>query len=119
RDPVMARQPLPENAATLPDPGSPFDSSEDTSPGVGDRFFVEQEIGRGGMGRVVLATDRRIGREVAIKVLLNARGAQAIARFEREALMTARLQHPAIIAVYDVGRRASGEPYLVMPRVQG
>ncbi|HEY1813891.1 MAG TPA: serine/threonine-protein kinase [Kofleriaceae bacterium] len=77
-----------------------------------------EEIGRGGMGRVIGALDRRLGREVAIKELLDTRP-DRVRRFEREARITARLQHPAIIHVYEAGRWPDGTPFYAMPRVIG
>jgi len=74
------------------------------------------EIGRGGMGRIVRAHDRRLGRVVAIKQLIDARLAP---RFEHEARLTARLQHPAIVTVYEAGRWPSGEPFYAMKYVAG
>ena len=74
------------------------------------------EIGRGGMGRIVRARDRRLGRAVAIKELLDER---LRARFEREARITARLQHPAIVHVHEAGRWPSGEPFYAMKFVAG
>jgi serine/threonine protein kinase len=68
------------------------------------------------MGKILAARDRRLHRDVAIKVLRE-RGA-ASARFEREALITARLQHPSIVRVYDAGRLA-GDPFYAMERVRG
>ena len=76
------------------------------------------EIGHGGMARVVAARDLRLGRSVAIKELLPRNRADA-PRFIREARITARLQHPGIIHVYEAGRWASGEPFFAMNRVEG
>ena len=82
------------------------------------RYEELGELGRGGMGRVVDAVDRALVRPVAIKhVLGDSPG--ALARFDREARITARLEHPAIVPVYDVGRGADGTPYYVMRRVDG
>ncbi len=83
-----------------------------------DYYSFGVEFGRGGMGRIFEATDLRLNRPVAIKELLMQRGA-ASARFEREARITARLQHPAIVPVYEAGRWPSGEPFYAMKRVQG
>jgi serine/threonine protein kinase len=60
------------------------------------------EVARGGMGRILAAWDQRIGREVAVKELLGGSAALA-ARFEREARVTARLQHPGIVPIYEIG----------------
>ena len=75
-----------------------------------------ETIGRGGMGRVMAARDRRLGRRVAIKELI-ARGLEH--RFEREARITARLEHPAIVHVHEAGRWPSGELFYAMKLVEG
>ena len=85
---------------------------------VGERFTLGEEIGRGGMGRVVAAYDRLLGRRVALKLLLSPEST-SMQRFEREALLTARLQHPGIVAVYDAGRLSSGETFYAMRLVSG
>jgi serine/threonine protein kinase len=86
--------------------------------GPADRYVLEREIGRGGMGRVFLGRDLRLARRVAVKVLLDPSAARA-QRFEREVQLAARLQHPGIVAVYDSGFWPTGEPYLVMRLVLG
>jgi serine/threonine protein kinase len=83
-----------------------------------DRYVLEREVGRGGMGRVFVARDLRLQRQVAIKVLLDPASPRA-QRFQREVLLAARLQHPGIVAVYDSGFWPTGEPYLVMRLVLG
>jgi serine/threonine protein kinase/tetratricopeptide (TPR) repeat protein len=83
-----------------------------------DHYVAEAEVARGGMGRIVAARDRRLGRPVAIKELIGAGGEAAI-RFRREALITARLQHPGIVPVYEAGRWPSGEPFFAMKLVAG
>jgi WD40 repeat protein len=79
-------------------------------------YEIRDELARGGMGRILIAHDRRIGRTVAVKELL---GNADAARFEREALVTGRLQHPAIVPVYEAGRWPSGEPFFAMKLVKG
>jgi len=81
-------------------------------------YAVEDELARGGMGRILRARDQRHGRQVAIKELLADTPALR-ARFHREALITARLQHPAIVPVYEAGRWPSGEPFYAMKMVDG
>ena len=81
-------------------------------------YELGPELAHGGMGRIRTAHDLRLGREVAIKELLEPRGSLAL-RFEREALVTARLQHPSIVAVYEAGRWPSGEPFYAMKLVKG
>jgi len=70
------------------------------------------------MGVITLAQDRRLGRQVAIKELLTSTPSLR-ARFEREALLTARLEHPAIVTVHEAGRWPSGEPFYAMRIVRG
>jgi len=70
------------------------------------------------MGRVLAARDLRLGRAVAIKELLP-KNRDAVRRFEREARITARLQHPSIIHVYEAGVWTGGEPFYAMPKVSG
>ncbi|MBK9032119.1 MAG: serine/threonine protein kinase [Myxococcales bacterium] len=86
-----------------------------TDPG---QYVSEREVARGGMGRIIAAHDRILGRPVALKELLHADPEHA-ARFRREALITARLQHPAIVPVYQAGRWPSGEPFYAMKLVSG
>ncbi len=81
----------------------------------GGRYAVEQELGRGGMGRVLRARDLRIGRAVALKLLQP--GAQR-ERFEQEARAAGALNHPNILAVHDVGEEG-GEPFIVSELLQG
>jgi hypothetical protein len=76
-------------------------------------------LGRGGMGVVFEATDRDLSRVVAVKTLI-VREPGTVARFLQEARLTARLEHPSIVPVYDLGADArSGAPYLVMKKVRG
>ena len=82
-------------------------------------YEIGLEIGRGGMGRVLAARDLRIGRPVAIKELRGNSPALAV-RFEREARVTARLQHPGIVPIYEIGRwAADGTPFYAMRMVDG
>ena len=83
-----------------------------------ERFSAVGELGRGGMGRVDDAIDRALGRPVAIKHMLST-SELALARFEREARITARLEHPGIVPIHDVGRGPDGTPYYIMRRVDG
>ncbi|MCA9679913.1 MAG: serine/threonine protein kinase, partial [Myxococcales bacterium] len=83
-----------------------------------DRYRLVGEHARGGLGRVVRAHDTRLGRTVAVKELLK-KSETAEALFVREALITARLQHPGIVPVIEAGRWPSGEPYYVMKLVEG
>lgn len=80
------------------------------------RFEHRGELGVGAMGRVWLAFDRWLGREVALK---EPRNLEAAERFSSEALLTARLEHPGIVPVYDVGASPEGRPWFAMRIVRG
>ena len=85
-----------------------------------DRYEVGDVIGRGGMGEIRTARDARVGRDVAIKLMLpEHRDAEALARFVREAQIQGRLEHPAVVPVHDIGVDPTGSPYFVMKRVAG
>jgi tetratricopeptide (TPR) repeat protein len=90
----------------------------DLQPADPAHFVFGKEIARGGMGRIRLARDRRLGRPVAIKELLH-NSPHLRARFEREARITAKLQHPAIVNILEAGEWPSGEPFYVMKLVTG
>jgi hypothetical protein len=82
------------------------------------RYRRGAEIARGGMGRVVEAEDALLGRTVALKETLEL-DEDARMRFEREVRITARLEHPSIVPVYDAGHTADGLPFYVMRRLSG
>ncbi len=77
-------------------------------------------LGRGGMGEVIAAHDNRVGREVAYKRMRDHNAsADALSRFLREARIQARLDHPAIVPVYELGEDADGRPFFTMKRLAG
>lgn len=86
-----------------------------------DRYTELGRIGIGGMGEVYRVADRVLGRTVAMKVLRDDRteDGDARRRFLEEARVTAQLQHPGIIPVYDLGRLADGRAYYTMREVRG
>ena len=83
-----------------------------------ERYEQVNEHARGGLGRVVRAVDRPLGRTVAVQELLR-HGPANEARFLREAMITARLEHPGIVPVHEAGRWPNGDPYYVMKLVEG
>ncbi len=86
---------------------------------LAQRYEITGELGRGGMGRVYLAQDPHLQREVAIKVLdLVNIGSQAEQRFLREAQLVAKMDHPSIVPIYDLGRHEESL-FFVMPVVNG
>src|SRR5438105_4044927 len=88
-------------------------------PRIAERYRIEKEIGRGGMGRVFVAHDRKLGREVAIKVLASGlHGEEALSRFEQEARATCALNHANILDVHDIGTH-EGSPYIVSELLHG
>lgn len=84
------------------------------------RYRLEDKIGEGGMGTVFIAHDSELDRKVAVKLLAAAlvNDAEVLERFEREAQLTAKLDHPNIVPIYDVGRH-EGRPFIVMKLLQG
>jgi serine/threonine protein kinase len=85
------------------------------------RYEAGETLGEGGMGFVRACTDRRIGREVAMKSVRPGEGSRGDlkARFLREACVQGQLEHPAIVPVYDLGRDPDGTLYFTMKRVRG
>ena len=76
-----------------------------------DRYQLAAELGHGAMGRVFLARDRKLGRDVAVKVLAQ-QSPEWVRRFEREARAAAAIEHPNVLAVFDIGAAESG-PFIV------
>lgn len=124
RTEASTRQPASDAALRDPIAGSHFphayQADDDDLP----------ELGRGGIGRVVLVFDRTLGREVAMKELLPellstesqpdaSNGVALTQRFLREARITGQLEHPNIVPVYELGRQASGCLYYTMRVVRG
>ncbi|MBI4859334.1 MAG: serine/threonine-protein kinase [Candidatus Riflebacteria bacterium] len=109
-DPVPADRP----AATAPHgpaPGGPVPA------GLSERFEIVRTLGAGGMGVVYLARDRRLDRQVALK-LIREPSPQVVRRFDREGKILAALEHEHVVRLYDIGV-ANGTPYLVMEFVRG
>ena len=80
-------------------------------------YRLLRPLGRGGMAVVYLAVQLSLDREVAIKVMAQEASvdAERAERFEREARIIARLEHPSIVGIHEVGRTLDGRPYYVMP----
>ena len=85
-----------------------------------ERYEVRRLLGRGGMGAVYAAFDRRLGREVAVKVSNAPSAAGDLeARLRQESRVLARLEHPGIVPVHDAGELDDGRWYYVMKLVRG
>jgi serine/threonine protein kinase len=85
---------------------------------LNQRFLLEQELGRGGMGAVYSATDQLLERRVAIKVLREQRGEEVGKKLRLEAQIAARLLHENVVRIYDFGH-ADSTCFLVMEEVNG
>src|ERR1700690_1443359 len=115
--------PEPDDAA-LPPPavhkslGNAAPSVSPPKPLIG--YELGALLGRGGMGEVHAARDQRIDRDVALKRIRDlAPTSEAIARFTREARIQARLDHPAIVPVHELGEDPDGRPFFTMKRLTG
>jgi serine/threonine protein kinase len=87
---------------------------------TGTKYEVLDRIGQGGMGTVYRARDRELGREVALKVIrLPESSPDVAARMLREARTLARLEHPGIVPVHDVGTSPDGRTFYAMKLVRG
>ena len=86
-----------------------------------DKYELLEELGHGGMATVYRAVDRRLGREVAIKVIHRhlRENEEVRSRFASEARAVAKLRHPNIVEVYDVSAPDEVENYLVVELVRG
>ncbi len=84
------------------------------------RYSVGDELGRGGVGRVLIAEDRLMGRAVAVKTLHEGHAHEVhVRRFFAEAQTTAQLEHPNVVPVYDMGSLPEGAPFFSMKWVRG
>lgn len=109
---------------------NPAASGSVATPECQGRYTFRGELGRGGIGRVFAAKDGHIGRDIAVKELLSGASPlvsssgsatvdSRVVRFLREARITAQLQHPSIVPVYEIGLRQSGSYYYTMKLVRG
>ncbi|HEX7138153.1 MAG TPA: serine/threonine-protein kinase [Vicinamibacterales bacterium] len=85
-----------------------------------DRYEILAPLARGGMGTVYRAQDRELDRAVAIKVLSpTASNAESLERMRQETRILARLEHPGVVPIYDVGQLEDGRLFYVMKLVRG
>jgi serine/threonine protein kinase/WD40 repeat protein len=123
--------PLGQKENTVPDAyGTTLHALQKETPGMGaeptdelpivarELYETHGELARGGLGRILKAHDNRLKRPVALKEILTP-SPIAKARFLREAMLTARLEHPAIVPLHEAGRWPSGEPFYAMKLVSG
>ena len=88
-------------------------------PANGQRYLLEGEIARGGMGAVLRAVDCDIRREVAVKYLLDQSDPRKKVRFVEEAQVTGQLEHPNIVPIHEVGVDGQGRLFFAMKMVHG
>lgn len=88
---------------------------------VADRYQIESRIGSGGFSTVYMASDLKLKRQVAIKLLhaFLQDSEELMRRFKRETELTARLQHPNLAVIYDSGALSNGQPYIAMEYLRG
>jgi serine/threonine-protein kinase len=84
-----------------------------------DRYVIESLIGQGGMGEVYRARHQTLGMPVAVKAVTGAASPELTARFTREAQLLARVRHPNVVSILDVGRTIEGTPCMVMEFLEG
>src|SRR5262245_6745853 len=101
----------------MPIGGETPDVAASTDTRLGDRYLLGELLGRGRMGAGYRATDERLGRDVAVKVLPTTEGGLG-ERLRQEALVLARLDHPALVRIYDADEHED-QPYIVMDLVDG
>ncbi|HEX6274660.1 MAG TPA: serine/threonine-protein kinase [Polyangiaceae bacterium] len=102
------------------DAGAPGDALPQIGSVLGGKYRIERELGRGGMGVVLLGHQQNLDRRVAIKVLRGSLAEQARSsqRFAREALAIAKLESEHVVRVFDAGEDG-GVPYIVMEYLEG
>ncbi len=112
------------DADSLTDPGPVIRPSSDEIPNPAERSARLQlfgEIARGGMGAVLKGRDADLGRELAVKILLESHRdkPEMVRRFIEEAQIAGQLQHPGIVPVYELGAFGDHRPYFAMKLVKG
>lgn len=114
---------VPQEQTRCSPPQQPDDPFATTSakPGSAGRFQILRPHAEGGLGKVFVARDAELNREVALKEIQPhyAHDAYARARFTVEAEITGRLEHPGIVPVYGLGSYADGRPYYAMRFIRG
>ncbi len=87
-----------------------------------NRYFIEKELGRGGVGAVYLARDRKLhDKAVVVKILLekSLQNSWVVQKFQQEKEALARVDHPGVVGILDTGELPDGKPYLVMQFIDG
>lgn len=96
-----------------------IEADREPSPHDLERYVIEEEVARGGMGAIYRAWDRRLGRHSAMKLMLERADRRGAQRFLREATLTGRLEHPGIVPVHHLGVDRDGRLFFTMKLVRG
>ena len=109
------------NVETCPRDGRETEPTLPVERTIDGKYRLEKLLGRGGMGAVYEATDLRLSRRVAVKIMIGSLfgDARALRRFQREARTSANLSHPNVVSVFDYGALPAGGAYLVMELARG
>jgi len=91
----------------------------EAGPLPGTSYSLVKLLGSGGSGQVYLGIHEPLGKQVAIKLLRRDRDAESQDRLRAEARLLARISHPALVGVYDLGQTSDGRTFLVMEYVEG
>lgn len=111
---TFGRKPIPQSIGRTMRKGL---AQLDTSVPFG-RYKILEQIGQGGMGKVYKAYDPNLDRIVALKILMAKTSTEDVERFLREAKATAKLRHPNIVAIYDIGCE-NGQEFFTMDFIEG
>ena len=102
-----------------PQPNAPHSDDSLSNEIINGKYRLKKAIARGGMGVIYSAEQLNLGREVAIKLILQQTDEDAEQRFLQEASLAARIDHPNVIRVYDFGKDQQNRMFLVMELLQG
>ncbi len=113
--------PLPQTTGEYPSDSPTVPPAEHQATSTVGRNLIFGEIARGGMGSVLKGRDPTLGRELAVKVLLekHRNNAELVERFVEEAQIAGQLQHPGVVPVYELGRFDDNRPFFTMKLVKG
>jgi serine/threonine protein kinase/tetratricopeptide (TPR) repeat protein len=105
----------------MTDPSDPGKAAPRDLTGRVGKYEIKRKIGKGAMGQVYLAHDTVLDRDVALKVMAAqiADDPELKARFEREARAVAKMTHPNVVTVFDLGTHTDGSPYIAMELLKG
>src|SRR4030095_14543923 len=105
----------------MPEPADPPKPVEKELSGRIGKYEILRPLGKGAMGQVYLARDTMLDRDVALKVMVAqiADDPELKARFEREAKAVAKMTHPNVVTVFDLGNHSDGSPFIAMELLKG